>query len=84
MLISGSPSHFFQTGTPSIGQDLQFAALGVEDDVPVIDDGRGRSVVGGLVLPGEAAVVGVEGVEVVAAEAAAHEDAAIDHGRCRQ
>ena len=50
----------------------------------VIDHGRGRAVVGRLVLPGERAVVGIEGVEVEAAEAAAEEDPAIHDGRARQ
>ena len=49
-----------------------------------VDDRRGGPVVGGLVLPGEAAVAGVDGMEVVAAEAPAHEDAAVDHRRRRQ
>ena len=39
---------------------------------------RGGTVVGGLVLPGEAAVAGVEGAEIVTAEASADEDAAVD------
>jgi hypothetical protein len=52
--------------------------------VPVGDGGRGGPIVGGLVLPGEAAVAGVEGVEVIAAEAPAQEDAAVDDRRRRQ
>src|SRR5262249_18879300 len=33
------------------GEDFEFTALGVEDDVAFADDGRGGAVVGGLVLP---------------------------------
>ena len=50
--------------------------------VTVADDGRRGPVVGGLVLPGDLAGRGVQGVKVVAAEAAAEEyKAAHDGGR---
>jgi hypothetical protein len=66
------------------GQDLQLAALGVEHDVALVDDRRGGAIVGGLVLPGEGPVGGVEGEEVIAPEASPQEDAAVDHGGRRQ
>ena len=65
-------------------QYLDFTALGVENDEPLVDDGRGRSVVTGLVLPGDAAVGSVEGVEVVAPEATAEKNTAVDDGRRRK
>src|SRR5262249_35565445 len=61
------------------GQDLQLAAPRVEDAVSFADSRRGGPAVRGLVLPGEAAVAGVEGVEIVATEAPADEDAAINY-----
>src|SRR5262249_48158989 len=64
--------------------DFQFTAFGVEGDNIFRHDGRGGSIVFRLVLPGQAAGIGVEGVKVVAAEAAAHEDAAYGDGRGRQ
>src|SRR5262249_8256951 len=45
---------------------------------------RGGPVIGGLVLPCEAAVTGVEGVEIVATKSTAQEHAAVDDGRRRQ
>src|SRR5262249_22084708 len=62
------------------GQHLQLAAFGVEGDEAAGDHGGGRAVVLGVILPGEGAGVGVEGVELVAAEAAAEEDLAIGDG----
>jgi hypothetical protein len=67
-------------GTALDGEDSQLTALGVEDDVSVADDGRRRPVVGGLVLPGDGAGRGVQGVELVAAEAPAEEEEAVHHG----
>jgi hypothetical protein len=63
------------------GEDLQLAALGVEGDVALMHNGRGGAVVLGLVLPDERAGDGIEGVEVIAAEAAAEEEPAVGHRR---
>src|SRR5262249_22479405 len=63
-------------------EDFQLTALGVEGDAAVRDHRGGRPVVAGLVLPELLAGLGVEGVKLVAAEAAAEEDPAVhDRGR---
>src|SRR5262249_53287699 len=62
------------------GEDLQLEARGVEGDEAARDGGGGGAVVVGVVLPGEGAGGGVEGVELVAAEAAAEEQPAVSDG----
>ena len=63
------------------GKDLQLAALGVEGDVALGHHGRGGTVIAGPILPKHLARLGVEGIELVAAEAAADEELSLDDGR---
>src|SRR5262249_55283552 len=63
----------------------QFATFGVEGDVAVTDHGRCGAVIRRLVQPGNVAGLGVQGVELVAAEAAAEQDEpACDGRRCQR
>ena len=61
--------------------DLQFAAFGVEGHAALGHDGRGRSIIAGLIPPEHLARLGVEGIELVAAEAAADEELPLDDRR---
>jgi hypothetical protein len=66
------------------GEHFQLAALGVERDEVVGDDGGRGAVVFRAVAPELLPGHCVDGVELVAAEAAAEEDASADDGRSRQ
>ena len=66
------------------GEDFQLATFGVESNEAFIDHGRRGSVVLSPVLPDLLAGDGIEGIKLMTAEAAADEDAPLDHGRSRQ
>ncbi len=63
------------------GNDLQLATFRIERHAAVGHDGRRRSIVAGLVPPEHLARLGVETVELVAAETAADEELPLDDGR---
>lgn len=71
----------FPHGLTGKGQHLQFTALGVEYDPILDDDGGGRPVVIGLILPADSAGVRVESEEFVTAKTAAQEYGGIGDSR---
>ena len=66
-----STSHFFYTALPSTVRISSSQLSVLKATNPFFDHGRGRAVVMGLVSPDRLTGDGVEGIELVAAKAAA-------------